>query len=211
MSELQPSKRFAVRRDPPGLGAPLRTVYCVGRNYALHAAELGNEVPTTPLIFLKPAAAALFDGEALQLPPSSRRVDHEVEVVVGVSADGSLRYAIGIDFTARDLQLEAKKKGDPWTLSKGFKGFAAFGPFVEAQPPFEFSLAVNGAQRQKGDTRQMVFLLDTLISYVGDTFGLAPGDVIFTGTPAGVAPLKPGDRIEAVLGEGLSRLSLSVR
>lgn len=210
MSELPHSKRFEIRRDPPGLGAPLRTIYCVGRNYALHAAELGNEVPTTPLIFLKPASAALYDGETLKLPASSRRVDHEVEVVAGVGADGRVRYAVGIDFTARDLQLEQKKKGEPWTLSKGFRGFAAFGAFVEAQPPFEFWLAVNGARRQTGDTRQMVFMIDALLSYIDETFGLAPGDVVFTGTPAGVAPLKSGDSIEAVLGEKLSRLHVTV-
>lgn len=210
MSELHHPKRFEVRRDPPGLGAPLRTIYCVGRNYALHAAELGNEVPASPLIFLKPAAAALYDGETLRLPPSSRRVDHEVEVVAGIGPDGHPRYAIGVDFTARDLQLEAKKKGDPWTLAKGFKGFAALGAFVEAQPPFEFWLSVNGARRQSGDTRQMVFMIDTLLTYVHDTFGLAPGDVVFTGTPAGVAPLKSGDVVEAVLGEGLSRLKIPV-
>jgi 2-keto-4-pentenoate hydratase/2-oxohepta-3-ene-1,7-dioic acid hydratase in catechol pathway len=204
------TERFSVRRDPPGLGAPLRTIYCVGRNYALHALELGNEVPPFPLIFLKPASAALFTGETLTLPVSSRRVDHEVEIVAGIGTDGKVRYAIGIDFTARDLQLDAKKKGDPWTLSKGFKGFAAFGAFVEAEPPFEFSLSVNGVQRQRGDTRQMVFQIETLLGYISETFGLSAGDVVFTGTPAGVAPLKGGDVIEAALGAGLSRLSLTV-
>src|SRR5687767_6164251 len=130
--------RFALNRDPAGLGAPLRTVYCVGRNYAEHAAELGHAVPSSPLVFLKPASAALYSGEYLELPPSSRRVDHEVEVVAGVCGDGAVRYAIGIDVTARDLQAEARQKGDPWTLSKGFKGFAVLGEFVDAKPPFPF-------------------------------------------------------------------------
>src|SRR5271154_634805 len=96
-------------------------IVCVGRNYAEHAKELGNEVPASPLIFLKPAGALLKNGGTLILPPQSSRVDHEVEVVVGIHADGRPRYAIGIDVTARDLQAEAKKKGEPWTLSKGFK------------------------------------------------------------------------------------------
>lgn len=204
------TSRFEVRRDPPGLGAPLRTVYCVGRNYALHAAELGNDVPSSPMIFLKPASAALFTGETLTLPAASQRVDHEVEVVVGVAPDGALKYAIGVDFTARDLQLEAKKKGEPWTLSKGFKGFAALGPFVDAALPLEFTLSVNGVQRQKGDTRQMVFSIEALAAHISETFGLGAGDVIFTGTPAGVAPLKAGDAVEAELCPGLSRLSLTV-
>jgi 2-keto-4-pentenoate hydratase/2-oxohepta-3-ene-1,7-dioic acid hydratase in catechol pathway len=204
------SHRFALNRDPAGLGAPLRTVYCVGRNYAEHAAELGNSVPTTPLVFLKPAAAALYSGEWLELPPSSSRVDHEVEVVAGICGDGTVRYAIGIDFTARDLQQAARKKGDPWTLSKGFKGFAALGEFVGGLPPFPFSISVNGVKRQTGDTRQMVHSIDKLIGYVNETFGLGRGDVLFTGTPAGVGPLKDGDVIEAELGMGLSRLSLTV-
>jgi 2-keto-4-pentenoate hydratase/2-oxohepta-3-ene-1,7-dioic acid hydratase in catechol pathway len=202
--------RFALRRDPVGLGAPLRTVYCVGRNYVEHAAELGHPVPSKPLVFLKPAAAALFSGEWLGLPPSSRRVDHEVEVVAGVCGDGRIRYAVGIDFTARDLQAQAREKGDPWTLSKGFKGFAALGDFIDAVPPFPFSLSVNGAVRQRGDTREMVFSIDRLLAYVDETFGLGRGDIVYTGTPAGVGPLKDGDVVSAELGTGLSRLTLTV-
>lgn len=195
---------------PPGLGAPLRTIYCVGRNYALHAQELGHDVPSSPLVFLKPASAALFSGGTLKLPAASQRVDHELEVVVGIAAGGARRVAVGIDFTARDLQAAAKKKGDPWTLSKGFKGFAGLGNFVEAPGPYAFSLAVNGAPRQKGDTRDMVFAIPALLAYIDETFGLGEGDVIFTGTPAGVAPLAAGDRITAELGGGLSRLELTV-
>lgn len=182
----------------------------MGRNYALHAKELGNEVPSSPLVFLKPASAALYSGETLRLPAASARVDHELEVVVGIAKGGARRVAVGIDFTARDLQAEAKKKGDPWTLSKGFKGFAAMGNFVEAFAPYEFSLSVNGVRRQRGDTRAMVFSIPDLLAYVTETFGLGEGDVIYTGTPEGVAPLKPGDKLSAELGGGLSRLDLTV-
>ncbi len=194
----------------PGLDVPVRTIYCVGRNYALHAKELGNAVPSEPLLFLKPASAVLLSGGTLKLPARSQRVDHEVEVVVGIAKGDARRYAIGIDLTARDLQAEAKKKGDPWTLAKGFKGFAALGRFVEAKPPFTFSLSVNGAVRQKGDTRDMVFAIDALLQYIDRTFGLGEGDLVYTGTPEGVAPLSAGDAIEAALDATASRLTLSV-
>src|SRR5262245_26221818 len=115
-------------RDWPGLGRPVRTIWCVGRNYAEHAKELGNDIPKAPLIFLKPASALVGDGGELRLPADSRRVDHEVELVV--AAGPRPLMAVGIDFTARDLQDEAKKKGLPWTASKGRRGFAALGNFV---------------------------------------------------------------------------------
>lgn len=194
----------------PGLGAPLRTVYCVGRNFVAHAKELGNPMPTQPMIFLKPASALLLDGGTLQLPADSQRVDHELEVVAGVCGDGKIRYAIGVDVTARDLQEAAKNRGEPWTLGKGRKGFAALGPFVEAAPPFTFSLSVNGTQRQTGDTRLMVWPIDKLLAFIDATYGLGPGDVVYTGTPAGVAPLKPGDIVDAELLGTASRLRFSV-
>jgi len=196
--------------NPPGLGAPLRTVYCVGRNFAAHAKELGNPMPEQPLIFLKPASALLLDGGTLALPGDSQRVDHELEVVAGVCGDGKVRYAIGVDVTARDLQEAAKKRGEPWTLGKGRKGFAALGPFVDAAAPFAFTLSVNGALRQSGDTRDMVWPIDKLLAYIDETYGLGSGDVVYTGTPAGVAPLKPGDAVLAELVATKSRLSFTV-
>lgn len=193
----------------PGLGAPLRTVYCIGRNYAEHAKELGSEVPKSPLVFLKPASALLLDGGVLKLPDDSRRVDHEVEVVAGLCGDGKIRYAIGIDFTCRDIQAAAKKAGEPWTYAKGRRGFAAIGSFVDAQPPFGFHLSVNGRPRQAGDTKDMVFPIERLLAYVGETYGLGPGDVVYTGTPVGVAPLNVGDVVEAELLGTASRLRLA--
>jgi acylpyruvate hydrolase len=193
-----------------GLDVPLGTIWCVGRNYAEHAKELGNAVPTAPLIFLKPASSVVLSGGTLRLPADSRRVDHEVELVVARAADGSLRMAVGIDFTARDLQEEAKKKGQPWVDAKGRPGFAALGAFVPAVLPAELLLTVNGAARQKGSTSDMIFSVPKLLEHLDGRFGLRPGDVVFTGTPSGVAPVAAGDRVEAALSGGASRLTLGV-
>ena len=192
----------------PGLDAPPRTIWCVGRNYAAHAAELGNAVPEAPVIFLKPRSALLLSGGTLRLPPRSARVDHEVELVVGVGRGRALRQAVGIDFTARDVQERLKKAGLPWTLAKGLRGFAALGTFVEPRLPAELSLSVNGETRQRGTTADMLWDVPRLLAYIDENFGLGEGDLVFTGTPPGVGPVKAGDRVEASLGE--SRLSLAV-
>jgi len=194
----------------PGLDVPLGTIWCVGRNYAEHAKELGNAVPTAPLIFLKPASSVVFSGGTLRLPADSKRVDHEVELVIARAGNGALLMAVGVDFTARDLQEEAKKKGQPWVDAKGRPGFAALGSFVPAVLPAELTLSVNGAVRQKGSTSDMIFSVPKLLEYLDGRFGLQPGDIVFTGTPAGVAPVAADDRIEASLRGGASRLTLSV-
>ena len=192
----------------PGLSRPVGTIWCIGRNYAEHAKELGNEVPAAPVVFLKPASALLLDGGVLRLPPDSRRVDHEVELVV--AAGGSLMMAVGIDFTARDLQEADKQKGLPWTSAKGRPGFAAVGNFIPLALPGELELSVDGAVRQRGATKDMIFSLEKIIDHLDRTYGLAEGDLIFTGTPAGVAPVAPGARVEALLNGGESRLRLTV-
>ncbi|MDE2141649.1 MAG: fumarylacetoacetate hydrolase family protein [Elusimicrobia bacterium] len=194
----------------PGLDIALGTIWCVGRNYAEHAKELGNALPAAPVIFLKPASSVISSGGTLRLPADSKRVDHEVELVVARAADGSLRAAVGVDFTARDIQEELKKKGLPWTLAKGRPGFAALGPFVPAALPAALTLSVNGSVRQKGSTADMLFPVPRLLEYLDANFGLAPGDIVFTGTPAGVGPVSAGDRVEAVLGDGVSRLTVTV-
>jgi 2-keto-4-pentenoate hydratase/2-oxohepta-3-ene-1,7-dioic acid hydratase in catechol pathway len=194
----------------PGLDVPLGTIWCVGRNYVGHAKELGNAVPSAPVIFLKPRSSVLLSGGALRLPADSKRVDHEVELVAARAQDGSLRAAIGIDFTARDIQEDLKKKGLPWALAKGRPGFAALGPFVPARLPAGIALRVNGALRQKGSTDQMLFSVEEIFAYLEKNFALGPGDIVFTGTPPGVAPVVSGDKIEAVLGGGASRLVLTV-
>lgn len=193
---------------PPGLDRPVGTIWCVGRNYAEHARELGNEVPGEPVVFLKPASALLLDGGTLRLPPDSRRVDHEVELVAAVGPEP--RMAVGIDFTARDLQQEAKAKGLPWTSSKGRPGFAAVGGFTPLRADCAFSLSVNGAVRQRGRTADMLWPVARLLDLLDRTYGLREGDLVFTGTPAGVAPVAGGDRIEARLDDGSSVLRLAV-
>lgn len=192
----------------PGLSRPVGTIWCIGRNYADHAKELGNEVPAAPIVFLKPASALLLDGGILRLPPDSRRVDHEVELVV--AAGLSLMMAVGIDFTARDLQEADKMKGLPWTSAKGRPGFAAVGNFVPLALPSELELSVDGAVRQRGLTSDMIFSVEKLIEHLDRTYGLAEGDLIFTGTPAGVAPVAAGAKISASLNGSDSRLRLSV-
>jgi len=192
----------------PGLSRPVGTIWCIGRNYAEHAKELGNEVPAAPIVFLKPASSLLLDGGILRLPADSRRVDHEVELVV--AAGLSLMMAVGIDFTARDLQEADKKKGLPWTSAKGRPGFAAVGNFVPLALPSELELSVDGAVRQRGSTQDMIFSVEKLIEHLDRTYGLAEGDLIFTGTPAGVAPIAAGASVSASLNGGESRLRLSV-
>lgn len=192
----------------PGLSRPVGTIWCIGRNYAEHARELGNETPASPIVFLKPASSLLMDGGVLRLPPDSRRVDHEVELVV--SAGVSPMMAVGIDFTARDIQLEDKKKGLPWTSAKGRPGFAAVGNFTPMSLPAEFELSVDGQVRQRGATKDMIFSVEKIIEHLDRTYGLSEGDLIFTGTPSGVAPIAPGARIEASLNGGESLLRLTV-
>ncbi len=207
------------------LGIFARAVYCVGRNYAAHAKELGNAVPTEPVIFLKPTSSLSRTGWQIVRPPQSKRIDHEVEVVVVMGGGGkNIReenamdfvsgFAVGIDVTARDLQEEAKKKGLPWAVAKGFDTFAPVSDIVPkaecAEGPWDFSLSVNGQMRQKATTADMLFPIPRLIHYLSTLFTLSPGDLIFTGTPEGVGPLQPGDKVVAEAFKGKARLELKV-
>ena len=192
-----------------GLDVPLGTIWCVGRNYAAHAKELGNEVPVEPVVFLKPASSVLGPENILVLPKSSKRVDHEVELVVGLGKGKKPVMAVGVDFTARDIQDELKKAGLPWTKAKGLPGFAAIGAFAPWELPSDLALWVNGEIRQQGSTRDMLWSPHELMTYLDSVYGLREGDLIFTGTPPGVGPVKSGDRLEASLGTR-SRLSLLV-
>lgn len=191
-----------------GLSRPVGTIWCIGRNYAEHAKELGNEVPKAPVVFLKPASSLMPDGGTLRIPADSKRVDHEVELVVAVGP--SPKMAIGIDFTARDVQEELKKKGLPWVAAKGRPGFAAVGGFVPLNLPAELELEVDGDVRQRGSTRDMLFSVERLLAHLDAVYGLSEGDLVFTGTPPGVAPVGPGARIEARLNGGESLLRLTV-
>jgi 2-keto-4-pentenoate hydratase/2-oxohepta-3-ene-1,7-dioic acid hydratase in catechol pathway len=187
----------------------------VGRNYAEHAAELGNDVPRdNPLIFLKPPSALIEDGDLIVLPPESDNVHFEGELVVVVGRRGRrvprseafelvAGYACGNDVTARDLQQSEEQ----WTRAKGFDSFAACGPRVAQIDPSDVTITtrVNGEVRQQATTAQLIHPVDKLISFISDTMTLEPGDLIFTGTPAGVGPLHDGDSVEVEI-EGIGIL-----
>lgn len=199
-------------------------IICVGRNYRAHAEELGNAVPEEPVIFCKPDSALLPPRNPFVVPPWTSDVHHELEWVVRISKVGKYiepRFAysyvdamtVGLDFTARDLQNKLKSKGLPWERSKGFDGSAVLGTWVPApeQPTVhEIHLEKNGVEVQRGRTVDFVYPLDELISFVSQYFTLKKGDVLFTGTPAGVGPVVPGDRLEGFL-DGESRLRLNIR
>lgn len=191
------------------------TIFCIGRNYADHAAELGNAMEEEPVVFLKPAAALLAEGKPLVLPVFSQDVHFECELLVllgrdadDVSEDEALAcvagYGIGLDLTARDVQSEVKAKGLPWTKAKGFRGAACVSRFVPASAldPLAagFTLHVNGQLRQQGDTRLMRFSVPFILSYLSRVYGLRAGDIIYTGTPAGVGQLHAGDQLALDLG-----------
>lgn len=198
---------------------------CIGRNYAKHARELGNAVPTSPMIFLKPASALLSSGGVIVIPSMSNEVHHEVELVCLIGKAGShirrnqalehvAGYAVGLDMTARDVQLKAKEKGHPWSVAKGFDTFAPLGSFVSAEDiadpqDLTISLTINDQTRQEGHTGDMIFPVDELIAYASTIFTLQPGDLLFTGTPEGVGPVSEGDQLVAKV-DGLPPLEVGV-
>lgn len=186
------------------------TLYCIGRNYAAHAAEMGAQVPSDPIVFLKPPAAVVAGDTAIDLPSWSADVHHEVELVVvlgtdldnadpAAALDAVAGYAVGLDLTARDVQAGAKQRGEPWAVAKSWKGSAPVSHVVprstSGDGPFEISLDVNGQRRQYGSTAQMERSIATLIAFCSRLFSLRAGDAIFTGTPQGVARLQPGDAV----------------
>jgi 2-keto-4-pentenoate hydratase/2-oxohepta-3-ene-1,7-dioic acid hydratase in catechol pathway len=190
-------------------------IVCVGRNYVAHARELGNEVPTEPLIFLKPPSSVIRDGDPIVLPELSRQVEHEGEigVVVGArlhraspaaAADAVRGIVAANDVTARDLQ----RADSQWTRAKGFDTFCPIGG--EAQPPrdlYDLTVVtrVNGRERQRGNAADMAFDIPSLLSFISQVMTLEPGDLVLTGTPAGVGKLEPGDEVEVEV-LGLSRV-----
>ncbi len=204
---------------------PVGTMYCIGRNYAAHAREMGAEVPSAPLVFIKPPAAYLPDGCTVTIPEISRNMHHELEMVVVIGKDGAdispasaldyvAGYAVGIDFTLRDIQTIAKQKGEPWAVSKAFVGSAPISMVVPAHilsnpNDITLELSVNNQPRQTGNTSMMERTVEELIAYVSTIFTLRRGDCIFTGTPEGVAQVQSGDRISCSLGE-LTSLTVSV-
>lgn len=195
-------------------------IICIGRNYALHAAELGNAVPAEPLFFLKPDSAIHLHKHPFYLPDWSDDIHYEVEVVVRINRLGKAiepRFAhkyydevgLGIDFTARDVQAECKAKGHPWERAKAFdhsavvsQQFFPLADFTQGIQGLAFTLERNGEVVQTGDTRDMLFPVDDLIAYVSRYMTLKVGDLLFTGTPAGVGRVEPGDVLEGFLEGG---------
>ncbi|MEX1202429.1 MAG: fumarylacetoacetate hydrolase family protein [Ferruginibacter sp.] len=190
-------------------------IICIGRNYAEHAKELGNEVPDEPIIFMKPKSALLQPRTPFYYPEFTNELHYECELVLRVCKNGKYiqeRHAsnyyngitVGIDFTARDLQDEAKKKGLPWEKSKAFDNSAAIGTFIDITPEINkkninFNLLKNKELVQKGNSSQMIFSFDAIIANISNYFSLNIGDLIFTGTPAGVGECVVGDELEAFI------------
>lgn len=196
----------------------IRNIYCVGRNYEQHAKELGNEVPGAPFLFSKPTHALVrADGRDIALPGNRGEVHHEIEVVVraartyeaGMRVDDVVDHmALGIDWTLRDVQNRLKKEGKPWLLAKGFPNSAVitkFRPFpgVEACQDTAFRLVRNGEVVQVGHLREMIFDLETVVEFTAQHFGLGEGDLLYTGTPAGVGPVSHGDQLQLYWGDEL--------
>lgn len=208
----------AVRLLPPVLPSK---IVCVGRNYVDHAKELGNDVPTEPLIFLKPPSSLITDGDSIVYPPQSSRVDFEGEigVIIGkrgrnIPAEKAMDYIFGYtcvnDVTARDLQ----KKDGQWTRGKGFDTFCSVGPWMVAKEEFDLDKTIlrtklNGEVRQEGTAAQMIFNLGAILAFVSSFLTLEPGDLIATGTPAGVGPMQPGDQVSIEI-DGLGTLTNTV-
>ncbi len=191
----------------------VNNIFCVGQNYAEHAKEMGTAVAASPVIFLKPSSAVIENGAPIILPKMSKSVYHEVELTVLMGKAGRnipkseamkyvAGYGVGLDMTMRDVQLEAKKIGMPWSISKGFYTSAPLSPFIEASKikdphNLEITLRVNGTVRQKTNSSKMNFKVDDLVSFLSSVFTIDEGDIIYTGTPEGVSHVVAGDTLEA--------------
>ncbi|SDM07670.1 fumarylacetoacetate hydrolase family protein [Pedobacter antarcticus] len=188
-------------------------IIAIGRNYAAHAKELNNPVPSTPVIFMKPDTAVLKDNRPFYIPDFSSDIHYELEVVLKICKEGkhiAEKFAasyfdevgLGIDFTARDLQAQHKEKGLPWELAKAFDNSAALSRFIPKEQiedlgNLDFELKINGETRQHGNTRDILFSFEKIISFVSGYITLKKGDLIFTGTPEGVGRVEKGDKLEA--------------
>ena len=205
---------------------PVRRVFCVGRNYAEHAREMGHDPDRDPpFFFIKPADSIAQNGAAIAYPPLTQSLHHEVELAAAIGSDARdltpdaaeaavFGYAVAIDLTRRDLQAEAKSLARPWEVGKTFDGSAPCGsihPVGRAGHPRAgaISLQVNQETRQQGDLAQMIWSVPEVVSRLSQLFGLKAGDLIFTGTPSGVGAVEPGDRLHASI-EGLSHLAVSI-
>ena len=201
-------------------------IICIGRNYSEHAKELNNPVPEKPIFFMKPDTALVHNNNPVYYPEHSNDVHYEAEIVLKISKKGkhiSEKFAdnyyqeisIGIDFTARDIQSECKKKGLPWEIAKAFDQSAPVGIFIKKstlpdQNSINFSLSINGEEKQRGNTSNMIFSFEHIIAYVSKHITLKEGDLIFTGTPAGVGATAINDHFEAAI-EGKKLLDFIIK
>ena len=202
---------------------PVRRILCVGQNYAAHRREMGGDDRTPPFFFTKPADAVVPPGPGPAYPRCTANLHHEIELVVAIGTGGAevppdraldlvFGYAVGVDLTRRDLQAAAKAAGRPWDAAKGFDDSApisAIRRWTGPPPQGRIALAVNGQVRQDGQLADMIWNVPEIVAEASRLWTLAPGDLIFTGTPEGVGPLAPGDRVEGEV-EGVGKLSFTV-
>jgi acylpyruvate hydrolase len=204
---------------------PISKIICIGRNYVAHIKELGNETPSAPVIFIKPPSSVIEDGQQIIIPGYSNDCHHEVELAVligktakNISPDKAMDYITGfgvaIDLTLRDVQAEQKKKGLSWEIAKGFDTACPLSSFVSTNSVkdpqhLNIRLKINGEERQNGNTSLMIHSIADIISYMSGIFTLEPGDIILTGTPAGVGAIKSGDDIVAEIDQ-VGRLNVTV-
>ncbi|SFM38695.1 fumarylacetoacetate hydrolase family protein [Marinobacter zhejiangensis] len=205
-------------KDGNPIHLPLGKIVCIGRNYAEHARELNNPIPDEPLLFIKPATSAVHITRPITPPQGFGAVHFETELAVLIgqplshaseteAAGAILGYGLALDLTLRDVQSKLKDKGHPWERAKAFDGACPLSPFVDAndlpQGHLTFSLDINGERQQTGDTRDMLVPILPLITHISHHFTLLPGDVVLTGTPAGVGPLTSGQRLSLELENAL--------
>ena len=213
----------------------VKNVFCIGKNYADHISEvkiegLDNSIPKEPVVFLKPSTAIEAAGNIVKVPslnakPISQNLQNEVELVIIIGKDGDnipeenaleyvYGYAVGIDFTLRDLQTEMKKQGKPWAVAKGFRTSSPVGEVVPASvlnnaQALDIKLSINGEVKQSGNTSEMIFSIKFIIHYLSSIFGLRKEDLIFTGTPAGITKLETGDKVSAEI-QHIGKLEVTI-
>ena len=205
--ELLTSHRSPVTNHVPA-GRPPGRIFCIGRNYAKHIAELGNAPDSGCLVFMKPPSCIVPAGREIRLPRERGAVHHEAELVVRMGHDGQIdALTLGLDLTLRDLQNELKAKGAPWELTKAFDDAAPLGAWQPLRSEHDlkalkFEFQVNGETRQRGNTADLLYPVEKLLKILSSSWALLPGDLIYTGTPEGVGPLLPGDQLR-LFGAGL--------
>ena len=209
---VPPPERPAVPVEGSPATFPVRRIYCVGRNYAAHRAEMGGDDREPPFFFSKPADAIVPPGHHVPYPPATANLHHEIELVVAIGVGGTVfGYAAGVDLTRRDLQAQAKQKGHPWDAAKGFDASAPVSAIRRDVPPptGHIRLSVNGELRQDALVTDMIWNVEEIVAEAGKLWRLEAGDLIFTGTPEGVGPLEHGDLVEGQV-EGAGRLAFKI-